>query len=96
MKDKDIITKCAAKIAQIINRYKGKKEAAMLTVVAIPKKNTPKPFEDNLDSQVGYGGNPYAIADAMIRKGNQDEIFKAFLLETITAISNGLEPPELN
>lgn len=90
MNDEKSIKLAIQKLYSITMKHKGRSEAALLVISAIPKVAKPNEGDDNLSAYIGGGGNPYAIADALMRRAKQDVNFAKFLQE----ILNGLKMAE--
>lgn len=76
----------------ILEYFTGMQESGLLMVATIPKKMIKtKKDEDNLDYSVSALGNPWAVGDAIVRKCNEDQMFREFIGELIEAVQLGLD-----
>ena len=75
-------------IHEVITMYKGIQESGYLGIAVLPKKMEDVGGKgDNLDFAIGAMGNPYAIADALLRKCGSDPVFSRFFEEVMRAMA---------
>lgn len=75
-----------------VSKFQGQAETSFFVVVTLPKQLVVQDIKtDNVDKVVTGAGNPYAVADGIIKKSYEDPEFAHFWNKVMIATAKGLE-----